>query len=244
MKIGIQGILVAIFGCFNIFYGLAQKNIIRQDVLWTSYALKLKINDNYQIRQELDQRNYSNPWRQHQMLSRTNLEYQLGNGWTTAVGVTGIVQSLPNDPEVKEYYTQKEIRPQIELAYKQTVSEKFTVNHRFWSEFRFFELEHDAYAYANVRLRYKIEIKYTPLKKVSIKAFDELFINAGNTIVNNVFDQNRIGSSIQYMPINHLGFEIGYFNMFQQQKSGIDFYSRDIIKFTIHHTILVKKNKV
>ena len=131
----------------------------------------------------------------------------------------------------------------IELAYKQTLSEKFLVHHRFWSEFRFLASEPDSYTYANTRLRYKIELKYTPLKKVSLKAFDELFINAGNTIVNNVFDQNRIGSSIQFMPLDHLGFEIGYFNLFQQQKSGIDFYNRDIIKFTIHHTITVKKNK-
>ncbi|WP_282115731.1 DUF2490 domain-containing protein [Cellulophaga baltica] len=243
MKIGVRALPIVLFSYLNTFCALGQKHIINQDALWTSYSLKLKLNDNYQIKQELDQRNYHNPWRQQQVLSRTNLEYQLGNGWTTAVGITGVLQALPNDPEVKDYYTQKEIRPQIELAYKQILSEKFLVHHRFWSEFRFLESEPDSYTYANARLRYKLELKYIPLKKVSLKAFDELFINAGSSIVNNVFDQNRIGTSIQFMPLDHLGFEIGYFNLFQQQKSGVDFYNRDIIKFTIHHTITVKKNK-
>ncbi|MBO0591600.1 DUF2490 domain-containing protein [Cellulophaga sp. E16_2] len=243
MKANTRIAYLVLFISLNFFQVIAQKKVTHQQLLWTSYSLKLKLNDNYQIRQEIDQRNYSNPWRQHQTLSRTFFDRQLGKGWNTAIGLTGVIQSLPNDPEVKDYYNQKELRPVLELGYRQPVTEKFFINHRFWSEFRFFEQENDSYEFANTRLRYKLELRYAPIKKVTFKAFDEIFLNVGNTIVYNVFDQNRMGASVQFMPLTNLGFEVGYFNMFQQQKNGIDFYDRNSIKFTIHHTIEVKKNK-
>ncbi len=37
--------------------------------------------------------------------------------------------------------------------------------------------------------------------------------------------------------------ELGYMNWFQQQKSGIDFYNRDILRLSIFHSIDLKKEK-
>ncbi|HZH70646.1 MAG TPA: DUF2490 domain-containing protein [Flavobacteriaceae bacterium] len=221
----------------------AQKNVDTQQLLWTRYYLKLKLNDNYQIRQEIEERAYWFPWRQHQFVSRTFAEGKLGKGWNAGIGFTYFLQSLPHDPEITDFTNQLELRPQLEIAYKQTISEKVILHHRYWSEFRFFEQPNGSFEYGNNRTRYKIEIRYSPIDKLILKAFDEIHINIGSKIVQNVFDQNRYGASVQYMPYENLGFELGYFNWYQQRKSGVDFYNRHIVRFTIHHTINFKKSK-
>lgn len=78
----IKSILFAIF-LFGLFSENvnAQKNIENQHLLWTRYYLKLKLNDNYQLRQEIEERNYWFPWRQHQFVSRTFADRKLGKGW-------------------------------------------------------------------------------------------------------------------------------------------------------------------
>ena len=237
-----RGLIALLFSLYSTNI-IAQKNVDTQHLLWTRYYLKLKINDNYQIWQELEERAYWFPWRQHQFVARTHLERTLGKGWNAGIGFTYFLQSLPQDPEIKEFTNQTELRPQLELSYQQKISEKFTVDHRYWTEFRFFEQSNNSFTYGNIRIRYKLELGYAPIKQLTLKTFDEIFINVGGKIVQNVFDQNRCGASVQYMPIENLGLELGYFNWFQQRKSGMDFYSRNITRFTIHHTLKFKSPK-
>jgi hypothetical protein len=222
----------------------AQKKIDCQELLWVRYALKLNINDTYQIRQEIEERTYWFPWRQHQFVSRTMVNRKLPKGWNAALGFTYFLQAWPQKPEVKVYENVTELRPQLELAYKQTFSEKWFIHHRYWAEFRFFEQPEGTFEFGNTRLRYKLEVSYSPTPKVTLKAFDEIFINAGKNIVINVFDQNRYGASVQYMMFKNFGIELGYLNWFQQRPSGVDFYIRDIFRLTIHHTITFKKSNI
>lgn len=240
----IKSILFAIF-LFGLFSENvnAQKNIENQHLLWTRYYLKLKLNDNYQLRQEIEERNYWFPWRQHQFVSRTFADRKLGKGWNAGLGFTYFIQSLPQNPEIKDFNNYLELRPQIEIAYKQSISDKIILQHRYWSEFRFFEQANRSFEFGNNRTRYKIEIRYSASQKLTIKAFDEIHINIGSKIVQNIFDQNRYGASIQYMPIENFGFELGYFNWFQQQISGVDFYNRNIVRLTIHHNLNFKNPK-
>lgn len=233
----------------NIFFiyvfsttAIAQKKITKQHLLWTRYSLKLKISNNYQIRQELEERTYWFPWRQHQFVSRTFAKRKLGKGWNTGVGFTYFIQSLPHDPEIKNFNNRTELRPQLEITYKQQLSEKIILHHRYWSEFRFFEQPNHSFKFGNNRTRYKFEMRYFPSKDLTLKAFEEIHINIGKNIVNNVFDQNRYGTSIQYIPFKNLGFELGYLNWFQQRKSGTEYYNRQIVRLTIHHIINLKNN--
>ncbi len=220
----------------------AQKNVEKQDLLWTRYALKARINDNWMIRQEFDNRTYWFPWRQHQVLSRTLVDRKLGKGWNTAVGFVYFNHSLPNDPLLEISDNQGEFRPQLEVGYRQDISDKLSVSHRYWSEFRFLEQADGTFIMENNRSRYKLELRYQPVAKFSVQLYDEIFINIGGKIVQNVFDQNRYGTSVHYMPFKNLGFELGYINWFQQRKSGIDFYDRNIVRFTIHHQINLQKS--
>ena len=241
-KIKLISFAAIIVGLFSTSVN-AQKNVDNQHLLWTRYYLKIKLNDKYQIGQEVEERTYWFPWRQHQFISRTHLEKKLEKGWSVGTGFSYFLQALPQDPEITNYSNQVELRPQLELGYKQSISENLSITHRYWSEFRFFEQPNGSFEYGNNRTRYKIELRYTPNSKLSLIAFDEIFINMGGKIVQNVFDQNRLGASIQYMPNENFGFEWGYFNWYQQRKSGVDFYNRDIVRFTIHQTINLNKSK-
>lgn len=232
--------LAALFIGLSYADGNAQKNVDTQQLLWTRYSLKLKFNDRYQLRQEVEERTYWFPWRQHQFSFRTHLERKLGKGWQTALGFTYFLQALPQDPTISIFETRTELRPQLELGYKQSLSEKISLHHRYWSEFRFFEQDNGSFDYGNIRARYKIEIQYSPIANLTLKAFDEIHLNIGGEIIQNVFDQNRIGASVQYMPFKTLGFELGYFNWYQQRSSGVDFFNRHIVRFTIHHSIDLK----
>lgn len=225
------------------FMGYSQKNIDHQRLLWTRYQLKLKIDEHWSVSQELDERMYWFPWRQHQFVSRTSAQYQLGKGWNVGTGLAYFLQALPQDAHKNVSNTQTEVRPQFELGYKQQLSRKFNLHHRYWTEFRYFKIEKEDLQFGNYRMRYKFELQYLPTDKITLKVYDEIFINLGKNIIYNTFDQNRIGTSIQYMPLKNLGFELGYINLFQQRPTGVDFYERNIVRFTIHHNIYIKKSK-
>jgi hypothetical protein len=241
MKIIVASLCTIVLFTWASLSATAQKNVATQHLLWTGYFLKLKLNDTYQLRQELDERNFLFSWRQHQFVSRTFMERKLGKGWSTGIGFTYLVQSLPQDPDVISYTNRKELRPQLEIVYKQSISEKFTIHHRYWSEFRFFEQADKSFVYGNNRFRYRLEARWTPAKKITLKVFDEMMLNLGKRITQNIFDQNRYGASIQYMPLQNFGIELGYINLFQQRKSGVDFYHLHIARFAVHHTISCKK---
>lgn len=221
---------------------VAQKNVETQQLLWNRYYLKVKLSENFQLHQELEERTYWFPWRQHQFLSRTHFKRELGKNWNVGLGFTYFLQSLPNDPEVTDYTNRIELRPQFEIAHEQKLSEKIQLYHRYWSEFRFFEQSDNSFDYRNNRTRYKLELRYSLTPRLTLKAFDEIHINIGRKIIQNVFNQNRFGGSFQYMLKDNLSFELGYFNWYQQRSSGVDFYNRHIVRFTIRHAFDLKKS--
>ena len=45
------------------------------------------------------------------------------------------------------------------------------------------------------------------------------------------------------LPKDNFGFELGYFNLFQQRPSGVHFYNRNIIRLTFHQTLNLKNSK-
>jgi len=65
--------------------------------------------------------------------------------------------------------------------------------------------------------------------------------NAGKTIIKNTFDQNRIYAALQYGINKNIALELGYLNSFQRRTNGIDYFNRDIIRFSIFHKIKLQK---
>ncbi len=219
----------------------AQKQITHQQQIWYRYNLKISIGELWQIRQEFEDRNFINPSRQFQFLSRTAVQRNLGKGWNTAIGLAYFEQANPTDPTVKDFTIQRELRPFIEFAYVTKPGEKWILRQRLWTEFRFFQQDDHSYKYNNIRVRYRFEGQYILSSLLSLFAYDEIFINLGSNIVNNTFDQNRYALGIQITPVKNITFEVSYINWFQQRPSGFEYYQRNIIRLALNHTIPIQK---
>ena len=95
----------------------------------------------------------------------------------------------------------------------------------------------------NFRFRYQLTADYIVFKSkdkkqsVSLRAADEIMVNAGKNIVYNMFDQNRIYGAVLYQPVRDFTFELGYMYLFQQRSSGSQYLHGDIIRLNILHRI-------
>ena len=230
---------------------LAQKKVENQQLIWYGYYNNLKFNENWNLYSEIQERQFYNPTAQHQLVFRSNLERKLIADWNASVGMTLFLQN-PNTPNSESNLTVPELRPNIGFSNKQKLG-FVTINHRYKAEARFFhDMENDrlvgGYRFSNFRLRYQLGLDFPIWKKegnekLLLKIKDEIMFNVGNKIVKNTFDQNRIYLAVNYKLNASYAFELGYMNWFQQQKSGTDFYNRDILRFSIFHSIDLKKKK-
>lgn len=219
----------------------AQRTITKQHLIWNRHYLTIELPKNLQIRQEVEERAYWFPWRQHQFLVRSHLVYKLKKApWQFAAGFTYFVQTSPQMQDADETNQHTELRPQLEIATKQKLHQKLSLVHRYWSEFRFFEDASGKFPFGNLRFRYLLELQYSPISKLTLKAFNEVHLNAGKNIVYNVFDQNRTGAGIKYMIVPEFGIDAGYFYWFQQKSDGIGRFGRHILRITFSYAIKVK----
>lgn len=230
---------------------LAQKKVENQQLIWYGYYNNLKFNTNWELNSEIQNRQFYNPTAQHQLVFRSNLERKLVGDWKASSGLTFFLQN-PNDPNSESKLTVPELRPDFGFSNKQKLG-FVTISHRYKAEARFF---HDTengelvggYRFSNFRLRYQLGLDFPIWKqegkdKLFLKIKDEIMFNLGSKIVKNTFDQNRIYLAFNYKLNDSYAVELGYMNWFQQQKSGTDFYNRDILRFSLFHNIDLKKKK-
>ena len=237
-----------IFIFFSTFL-LGQKNVENQQLLWYGYYNKLQINQNWVLKSEVQERHFYQPLVQHQLVFRTNLDRRILDDINVSLGFVVFLQS-PNDPESESTLMVPELRTDFGFNAKKKYK-YFNVNQRFKVEARFFHQTENnelvgGYQFSNFRMRYQLGldiplIKKQDAEKLILKIKDEVMFNFGKNIVKNVFDQNRIYIGLNYPMNKNLAFEAGYLNWFQQRPSGTDFYNRDIIRFSVFHTINLKK---
>nr|MDQ3018236.1 DUF2490 domain-containing protein [Bacteroidota bacterium] len=223
-------------------FALSQKEIVHQQQIWYRYSLKIPIGTKWQIRQEFDDRNFINPSRQSQFFSRTHIERKLGKGWDVALGFAYFIHSQPQDPNV-DFTNRNELRPSVEIAKQSKLSDKWSLNNRFWAESRYIEINDGSHPFSNFRFRYKIEGHYAVTDILDLFAFNELHINAGKKIVINMFEQNRYGLGVQFEIVKNMKIEVAYINWFQQQSTAGKFYERDIFRFALNQVIPIKSKQ-
>ncbi|PVY40496.1 uncharacterized protein DUF2490 [Pontibacter virosus] len=226
------------------------KEVIHQQLVWLSYANTLKFHPKWSLTSEIHERRFINPNRHHQFVLRSQARYALGENWEAVAGFTYFRQS-PNDPKATQRLVVPELRPHIQFNYNQPLG-RLTITHRYRAEKRFFRNTSNgelAPGYnTNYRFRYRLGIEYRlaeineqPLK---LKLNDEIHVNAGNKIVYNRFDQNRIYAGLSYGVLDNLEVEAGYLHWYQQRAAGNQFYNRHIAQLTISHRIDLTKKQM
>lgn len=100
----------------------------------------------------------------------------------------------------------------------------------------------------NWRFRYNFAMTI-PLKGKSVVAKtpflflnDEVHVNAGKHIGNNIFDQNRLFIGLGYQFTSKINAHLGYLNVFQQLPGDRNFVSIDAVRLFVFHNIDLRKN--
>jgi len=236
---------------FVFFISRAQtdKNIDHQSLLWTRYYNQLTLSNKWSLHTEFDNRIFINPVEENlyeiraQGRYKINTELEVGGGFAYFSVATQV-------PEVTYDFRTPEYRGQQDITWKQGF-DSFTLNQRFQVEERFFHNANKQELLPGTtfywRFRYRLQGEHSCWKKKNqyLKAivYDELMINGGENVVKNTFDQNRIYAALQYGVNKNIALELGYLNSFQQRASGVDYFDRDIIRFTFFHKINLHKKK-
>lgn len=221
------------------FNGSAQdKNVEKQDILWTRYLLKMPVNEKWSPFFDVEERLYLNSLRQHHFLPSLGATYKLDQNFSITAAMMYFELTLPQDPEADFKEIQQELRPQIALNFKHKINEKWTYLSRFKVEWRYKKrpAEED-FSFSNYRFRMRMGVKYQINQKFTAKLLEEIHFNVGKNIVRNVFDQNRLSAGINYKINDQFQVESGYLYWFQQSSTGDDFFSRNIAYLTLKHNL-------
>ena len=224
-----------------------QKNIDHQSIIWTRYYNQLSLNNKWSLGFEFDNRLFLKPVTENLYVARIQGRYKISDQLETGIGFAHFSVAT-QEPEINYSFNIPEYRTQQDITWKQVV-DKVTFNLRFQLEERFIQNANKQELLSGTtfswRFRYRIQGDYTFWKKENyfLKAIlsDELMINFGKKIIKNKFDQNRIYAAIQYGLNKNIALELGYLNSFQQRTNGIDYFNRDIVRFSIFHKLRLQK---
>ena len=227
----------------------SEKNIDNQSILWTRYYNQLLLNEKLSLHTEFDNRLFIQPLQENLFVIRIQGRYKINNHLETGAGFAYFSVDT-QVPEINPDYNTPEYRCQQDLTWKSNVN-KVTLIQRFQVEERFIRNASKEELLSGTtffwRFRYRLQGDYTFWKKEKqlLKAVvsDEIMFNFGEKIIKNTFDQNRIYAAIHYRLNSNLALELGYLNSLQRRVNGIDYFNRDIIRFSIFHKIKISKKR-
>lgn len=224
-------------------FSQSKKNIDHQTLAWIRYYNILPISEKWSLHTEFDNRSFLDPIHENLWVVRVQGRYKanknidLGGGFAYFSVNT---QAPLTDPDysIPEYRGQQDITLIHDIA-KITFHNRFQLEERFIQKATKTELLND-FSFS-FRFRYRLQSTFTlwEKEKRSLKGTisDEIMFNFGKDNKNNTFDQNRLYGALRYHFNPNIGLELGYLKGFQRRASGVDFYDRDIIRFTIYHKI-------
>lgn len=215
-----------------------QKEIADQSLSWWCYFGTYRVTNKLSVWTELQLRraDFINEWQQ--VVPRIGLNYHHTDNivftagyaylWTYPYGE----QPIPLDDQRFEH------RPWQQVALLHN-SGKTNFQHRFRLEQRFLQnwsapnastglrsIE-DGFELQN-RMRYRFLLTRSITRtaaggqKLFATFYDEIFINFGNNIGFNLFDQNRLGTTLGYQFTKDFNFQLGYMSQFIQKANGRD----------------------
>jgi hypothetical protein len=175
---------------------------------WLIYIGNKKIDEKWNIHNEVQYRNYNAAGDLEQLLLRTGLGYNVTKNSNILLGY-GYILSENYIGDTDDKVTVNEHRIFQQFTTKQNIG-KVGLSHRYRFEQRFveddFKLRLRYFLGVNIPLQYKEDGK-NPLY---LSMYNEIFLNTKSS----VFDRNRVYGGIGYKFSKNLKLELGYMNQF------------------------------
>lgn len=221
----------------------AQKKTDQQTLTWIRYYNIFPLTEKWSIHSELDNRSFVNPIHENLFVVRVQGRYR-ANKTIDLGGGFAYFNVNTQDPRIDPNFSVPEYRGQQDITLINDIA-KITFHNRFQIEERFMQkasrtelLDDFSFSW---RFRYRLQSTFTLWEKdkrnLKGTISDEILLNYGKDNKRNTFDQNRIYAALRYHFNPNIGLELGYMKSFQRRASGVDFYDRDIIRFTVYHKI-------
>lgn len=212
------------------------------NMLWIGYYNSIILDPKWSVNSDIQFRTKNWIHDFSQALIRSDISYKISDKVSASIGVAHFRFFIDNET------TRGEWRPWQEVKILDQIG-KVKLSHRFRVEQRFNELVKNREAVNeyqfNLRFRYRFDLRF-PLIKEKEKGINlyyilgnELMINAGNTIVYNYFDQNRLYTGINYEINKKIALQLQYMHLWQQASDGLSLNSNNIVRFNIYHTISI-----
>ena len=225
-----------------------EKNVRSRGQLWLGYLNQIRFSEKWGAWVDIHYRMTDNlADRPMQFLFRPAVTYFIKDNLRLNAGYT-LVKHYP----AKGFNTTRtEHRAWQQIWWNQkyprmTMLQYLRLEQRFNQNVVSDQLE-DGYNYA-FRLRYSFSF-FVPLKGKEIIAktpfaalTNEIFLNFGDNITYNTFDQNRLFVGFGYQFTPHLNAQLGYMHAYQQEASGYNYLSAHAIRLSVFQTLDLRKN--
>jgi len=233
----IRFIIYGIFSCFALFAKgqsvSSVRTIVPQQHFWLTYTGTHSLSAKWGLYTEYQFRRADLGVNWQQSLARIGVEYKWNDQLSSTIGYGHIITYPYGDFPVAHFNTEHRAWQQFVVSTKFS---KVALQHRYRLEQRWVEKwkkgdeddwTRDGFSYSN-RIRYRllatIPLNRAVMEKGTVFAAlsDELFVQFGENIRFNIFDQNRIVAAVGYQFSPRGNVQLGYLNQFVLKSNGVN----------------------
>ncbi|MFT2008124.1 DUF2490 domain-containing protein [Pontibacter sp. 13R65] len=217
-----------------------QREKVHNDNGWYMYFGDHRLNDKWGLHTEVQFRRHNIISDPQQLLIRTGINYALTSSAMVTLGY-GFIETYPygGDP-VGAIFPEQRIYQQ--LQFRNNLA-RLVFTHRYRQEQRWLKRPGDEdYTYFN-RTRYFLKA-VLPLsgptvdaKEFFLAAYDEIFVNYGENVQVNIFDQNRAYAALGYKLNDAASLELGYLNQIIQKPNGRMFEHNHTLQVSLFYNL-------
>ncbi|ALI99572.1 DUF2490 domain-containing protein [Rufibacter tibetensis] len=211
---------------------------------WFMYFGTHKLTDKWGLHTEFQLRRYHVVSDPQQFMPRVALVYNLSDRASIAAGYAYVHTYPYGDNPAADDFPEQRTFQQLQLKDQQGI---FGLQHRFRLEQRWVKFAlADEYTYMN-RARYQFRATL-PLQGTSLEdkefylgVYDEVFLNFGPNVTNNIFDQNRAYAAVGYRFHKDANVEVGYLHQHVAQRNGIWFENNHTLQVGLTYNLDFRK---